>query len=56
MAPWDPSDASRFTHHAKGREKKWARTANAVLRQTGDDAKAIKIANASVHQRPKKKP
>jgi hypothetical protein len=52
--PWDRADATRFSKKAKGKEGKWARTANAVLKQTGDDAKAIKLANAAVHpKRPK---
>jgi hypothetical protein len=51
--PWDPKDASRFTKHAKGKEKRWSRTANAVLQKTGDDARAIKIANAAMHKKPK---
>ena len=51
--PWTAADASRFTKHAKGKEKQWAQTANAVLKRTGDDAVAIKAANASVHKKSK---
>lgn len=47
--PWDEKDAVSKTRYAKGREKQWSRKANAVLRETGDDALAIKVANKSVH-------
>lgn len=46
--PWTPKEASRFTKKANTpeRKRKWASVANSVLRQSGDDAKAVRIANA----------
>lgn len=32
----------------KGSQEKWAAIANSVLKSTGDEAKAIRIANGSV--------
>lgn len=51
--PWTPSDASKKTKKAKSPKSKrqWSATANAVLKRTGDDASAIKIANAAVKKR-----
>lgn len=48
--PWKPSDAVKHNKKVNTPEeqKKWAATANSVLKETGDDAKAIRIANASV--------
>lgn len=50
--PWSSSDASR--HSKKASPKKWATIANAVLKETGDDVKAIKIANAKAKRTPSK--
>ena len=49
------SDAPSKTHKAKSKsaKKQWATVANKVLAQSGDDAKAIKIANAAVAKRSK---
>jgi len=48
--PWKPGDASRKTKKAKSPKSKrqWAATANAVLEKTGDEGKAVKIANSVV--------
>lgn len=48
---WGPSDAPRFTRLADtfSRQKLWADVANRALRQTGDDAKAVRIANSAIH-------
>lgn len=56
--PWKPSDAKRHTKKADTpkRKRKFAKVANAVLEKTGDEGKAIRIANAAVKKdRPKKK-
>jgi len=55
--PWKANDAKHKTKKAKSKseQKRWAATANAVLKKTGDDAKAIRIANASVKKKSKKK-
>ena len=49
--PWTPSDASQKTHFADdpAKKAKWAAISNALLKRTGDDAQAIRIANAAVH-------
>lgn len=51
--PWKMSDASHKTHKAtdEGSKKQWATVANKVLAESGDDAKAIRIANAAVAAR-----
>ncbi len=48
--PWKMSDAPRHTKQANTPAAKsaWQKTANAVLAKTGDDAKAIRIANSVV--------
>lgn len=48
--PWTPSDAAHKTKkaHSITQKNAWAATANAILRKTGDEAKAIRIANAMV--------
>lgn len=46
--PWAPNDS---TKHKKGlgpdAQKRWSRIANAVLRQSGDEGQAIRIANGA---------
>jgi hypothetical protein len=56
MAPWTAGEAKAHTKKAKGKDKakKWASVANAVLKRTGSDASAIRIANAVVKKRGKK--
>jgi len=53
MPPWTLKDAIGKTKKAStpAKKKQWAATANAVLKKTGDDAKAIKIANAAVKRK-----
>lgn len=48
--PWTPKDASKKTSKASSsaKKKKWAGVANAILKKSGDDGKAIRIANAAV--------
>lgn len=48
--PWTPSEASGKTRKANTPSKRsqWSRTANAVLRDSGDEGKAIRIANYAV--------
>jgi len=56
--PWLPSDGpKRHTKKANtpAKRKQWSSTANSVLEKTGDDAKAIKIANAAVKNHPSRK-
>lgn len=53
--PWTPdSGPARHTHKADTPKKKaqWSAVANGVLEKTGDEARAIKSANAVV-ARPK---
>ncbi len=56
--PWTPKNGpARHTKKAStpAKKKQWAATANAVLKKTGDDATAIKIANAAVKRHPTKR-
>ena len=47
--PWTPSKAKKHNKKAVGKKAaKWSATANAVLEKTGDDAQAIRIANAAI--------
>lgn len=52
--PWTPKDAHRFSKKAS--PKKWSKIANAALGEYGDDATAIKIANAKAKPSSKKSP
>jgi uncharacterized protein YbjQ (UPF0145 family) len=51
--PWTPSDADRNTHKAEtpALQELWARVANEALERTGDEARAIREANAVVARR-----
>lgn len=53
--PWAPKDAKRHTHKAKSpaAKKQWAKVANKVLKESGDEGKAARIANAAVKKRKK---
>jgi len=54
--PWRSKDVPAKTSKAKSAvaKKQWTSTANAVLAKSGDDGKAIRIANAAVKKRRKK--
>jgi len=54
--PWFPKDAIRKTKKANTPKKKkqWAATANNVLKRTGDEGLAIKIADAAIHKAERK--
>ena len=56
--PWTPkSGPSRHTKKANtpARKKAWSATANAVLKKSGDEGKAVRIANYVVKKKGKKK-
>lgn len=48
--PWSPKDAHAHTKKASTptTQRQWAHVANAVLKKTGSEAKAVKQANAAV--------
>jgi uncharacterized protein YdaT len=48
--PWTASDATEHTKKADTPKKKkiWARIANKVLKDTGDEGRAIREANAAI--------
>lgn len=51
--PWTPSDGpKRHTKKANtpGKKKAWSATANAVLKESGDEGKAIRIANSRMNK------
>jgi hypothetical protein len=54
--PWKPSDAQKHTRRActKAGKEEWAKIANKVLKESGDEGKAIRIANAAVAKRHEK--
>jgi hypothetical protein len=56
--PWRPEDAQRHTHKADSEELRalWAEVANRTLEQTGDEGRAIRIANAVVARRSRARP
>jgi uncharacterized protein YdaT len=53
--PWTSKDASRHTKKASGSgaKKQWSKVANKVLKDSGDEGKAVRIANAAVKKRKK---
>lgn len=55
--PWSASDAKRHTQKAtsQGLREEWASIANGVLADTGDEGRAIRIANAHVAKKRRKK-
>ena len=48
--PWIPSDAPKHNRSVKSpkRKRQWRDVANSILERTGDDARAIRGANAAV--------
>ncbi len=50
--PWTSKDATKHTKKANtpAKQKKWAETATSVLKKTGDEALAIKTANAIINK------
>lgn len=48
--PWTPDDAKRHTKKAStaAKSRVWSGIANQVLAKTGDEARAIREANAAV--------
>ena len=55
--PWNPSDAERHTKKANtpAKKKQFSAVANKVLEDTGDEGRAIRIANAAVKKHPSRK-
>jgi hypothetical protein len=56
--PWKPNDGpARHTKKAKtpAEKKQWADIANKVRDESGDEGKAVRIANAAVKNHPSKK-
>lgn len=51
--PWKPSDAGRHNKKAKSGKAaaQWSAVANSVLAKTGNDARAIREANAVIARR-----
>jgi hypothetical protein len=53
--PWSPSDGpTRHTQKANtpAKKKQWSTVANSVLEKSGDEGKAVRIANAAVKKHP----
>jgi hypothetical protein len=47
--PWQPKDAQRHKHGLSSKQAQtWAKVANKVLAETGDEGRAIRTANAAV--------
>lgn len=55
--PWTPKDASAKTSKAKtsAQKRQWAHVANKELEETGDEGRAIRVANAVVRDHPSEK-
>lgn len=55
--PWKADDAKHKTKKAKTKkqQQQWAKVANSVLKTTGDEAQAIRTANAAIAKKRKKK-
>jgi hypothetical protein len=54
--PWKDKDATRFTKKAKSptAKRQFKKVANKVLAESGDEGKAVRIANAAVAKRRRK--
>jgi len=54
--PWTSRDAVRHTRSAvtAARKRQWAAVANRVLRETGNEGRAVREANAVVARRRKR--
>jgi hypothetical protein len=48
--PWEPEDAPRHTHKADRPDLRriWAEAANRILSETGDEGRAVRIANGII--------
>ena len=48
--PWKPGSAKAHTKKAStpAKKRQWSSTANKVLKETGDEGRAVRIANAAV--------
>jgi hypothetical protein len=47
--PWQASDVERHNKGlSQGKKKQWASVANSILKKTGDEGKAVRIANGVV--------
>jgi hypothetical protein len=55
--PWKPSEAKGHTKKAKtpAEQRQWSHVANKILASTGNDASAIRQANAVVAKHPSRK-
>ena len=55
--PWTAADAKRHTKKAKSpaAKRRWSAVANSVLARTGDEAMAVRTANAALSRKRKKK-
>ena len=53
--PWKAKAASSKTKKAStpAKRRKWARVANSILKQSGSEGKAIRIANAMMRRKTK---
>jgi len=51
--PWKPSDSTRHTKKARSQKaaSQWSKVANSVLARTGNDARAVRSANAVIARR-----
>lgn len=51
--PWTPEDAERHTKLAKSptAKRQWRDVANGVLKETGDEGRAIREANSVINRR-----
>jgi uncharacterized protein YdaT len=54
--PWGAKDATKFTKKAKSPKAKrqFAEVANKVLKETGDEGRAVRIASGAVKKRKRK--
>jgi len=57
VMPWSSADATKKTKKAKSpkAKKQWSSVANKVLKDSGDEGKAVRIANAAVAKRKTRK-
>ena len=57
IMPWSSKDASKKTKKANtpSEKEQWSKIANAVLKKTGSDARAVRTANAVISKNERNK-
>jgi uncharacterized protein YdaT len=49
--PWTAKDANRHTKNPDISDAKWAAIANSILKRTGDEGQAVRVANSKAKKK-----